>query len=262
MFCQIDVQPEKRKPYPSRVYANPRWEPLYPGSEKLTLKGDEILREPKQKFRISLCNSRRGDGKMCKHKRHIVTVSYWDIVSDYQNHLRYRYRSTWKWDFRMVSHGFCDCWVNDRLLKKYPNPFEGEIERYVKLIDDKLEPIAVRVVEEYKESDECKWLLVNIEMENEQREKEEALKREADQKAKEYQERCHQQQRKQYQEFFDWRKRPASLDLNGDVEMAKQLIHQGYRQLATKLHPDKGGDTKDMQVLNAIKDKLLQAITA
>lgn len=39
--------------------------------------------------------------------------------------------------------------------------------------------------------------------------------------------------------------------------MYQQLIKEGYKSLAKKLHPDIGGNTKDMQNLNRLKDILV-----
>lgn len=48
-----------------------------------------------------------------------------------------------------------------------------------------------------------------------------------------------------------------------DHALARQIIDNGFRQLAVKLHPDHGGTTTGMQLLNASADflrkKLLEA---
>ena len=46
----------------------------------------------------------------------------------------------------------------------------------------------------------------------------------------------------------------------GQLPMAQALLESGYRAMAKKLHPDVGGSTKDMQLLNAVMDKLRRIV--
>lgn len=41
-----------------------------------------------------------------------------------------------------------------------------------------------------------------------------------------------------------------------ELELVRGIISAGYKKMAIKLHPDRGGDEKQMKVLNNIKDKL------
>jgi hypothetical protein len=43
-------------------------------------------------------------------------------------------------------------------------------------------------------------------------------------------------------------------------QLARQIIDIGYKALATKLHPDKGGSAEAMRRLNRAKSQLLGAI--
>lgn len=39
-------------------------------------------------------------------------------------------------------------------------------------------------------------------------------------------------------------------------DLEQELMKEGYRKLATKYHPDRGGDTEKMKELNRLKEKL------
>lgn len=52
------------------------------------------------------------------------------------------------------------------------------------------------------------------------------------------------------------RRNPARPDL----QLAKQVIDCGFRSLALRFHPDKGGDLKTMQRLNCTTEWLRQQI--
>lgn len=41
-----------------------------------------------------------------------------------------------------------------------------------------------------------------------------------------------------------------------DAALVKQIVDAGYRSIATRIHPDAGGSTADMQRLNAIVSSL------
>lgn len=41
-----------------------------------------------------------------------------------------------------------------------------------------------------------------------------------------------------------------------ELELVRGIISAGYKKMAIKLHPDRGGDEKQMKLLNNIKDKL------
>ena len=44
------------------------------------------------------------------------------------------------------------------------------------------------------------------------------------------------------------------------MPMMERLIQAGYRQLATQNHPDKGGNTRTMQEINAAHERLKDII--
>jgi putative quorum-sensing-regulated virulence factor len=56
---------------------------------------------------------------------------------------------------------------------------------------------------------------------------------------------------------------PSSGLLVGETDrpMMRDLIERGYRALAARLHPDLGGDTRAMQHLNALIEKLRKGLT-
>lgn len=42
-----------------------------------------------------------------------------------------------------------------------------------------------------------------------------------------------------------------------ELELVRGVISAGYKKMATKYHPDRGGNEEMMKLLNGIKDKLL-----
>ncbi|MCK9568705.1 hypothetical protein M0R72_07180 [Candidatus Pacearchaeota archaeon] len=48
--------------------------------------------------------------------------------------------------------------------------------------------------------------------------------------------------------------------LDAKMPMMERIIQAGYRALANQHHPDKGGDTRTMQQVNAAYEKLKQVI--
>jgi hypothetical protein len=50
---------------------------------------------------------------------------------------------------------------------------------------------------------------------------------------------------------------PAPANGHKPSELEQELLKEGYRKLAIKYHPDKGGDPEKMKELNRLKDRLL-----
>jgi hypothetical protein len=46
----------------------------------------------------------------------------------------------------------------------------------------------------------------------------------------------------------------------GEVPIARQVVEAGRRSLTRVHHPDRGGRTEDMQLVNAIADRLLEVL--
>ena len=46
----------------------------------------------------------------------------------------------------------------------------------------------------------------------------------------------------------------------GEVPIARQVVEAGHRSLARVHHPDRGGRTEDMQLVNAIAGRLLEVL--
>jgi hypothetical protein len=49
---------------------------------------------------------------------------------------------------------------------------------------------------------------------------------------------------------------PRNGNSKPSSELEAELLKEGYRKLATKYHPDKGGDPEKMKELNRLKEKL------
>lgn len=55
--------------------------------------------------------------------------------------------------------------------------------------------------------------------------------------------------------FIDERERRLAL-VDAKMPMMERIIQAGYRSLANQNHPDKGGNTRTMQEVNAAHEKL------
>lgn len=74
-----------------------------------------------------------------------------------------------------------------------------------------------------------------------------------------------EQQYRRYYDYssFNWGNTGFSAALNlsdSEKEIAAELIKAGYRTLAMKYHPDKGGDEEVFKQVTAIKDKIMKII--
>ena len=246
MYCSIIQEQMKRKPRQPYIYKNPVWEASWPGSERFVLAGDQVVREPREKWRILLKQSERVDGKAIKRQWHVVTVDYWRIVDDFllqvNSDLEYsEYNDEYLWD---------------RLEKTFPSM---EIKYLWDLVQAKLAPIVVTVISEYKSSSEYQVFCLNKQMKDERNAAEAENAREKAKRKAEEDERARQRSYRYSSNSHSTGNGSASqFDLSSDEkQMATSLLNEGYRKLALKHHPDAGGTHKDMVLLNNLKEKLM-----
>ncbi len=263
MYITIKKQKENRKPQPGGIFKNPRLDekPSVWGRGSIT--GEEFEREPKEKYRITLNQSYRQDGKVLKNQWHVSTVSYWDIVDNHITSIEFEWLKP-SWEF-LTEH------TAERLNRISPKATRAQIEWAYNMILTKMQPIQKAVIEDYQQSEEYKWLHVNVRIRIDQRARQEAKRqREWEQREREARERAEEARRteERYRKYSGSRNNNAgcgpSDPLSGlspeERELAKQIIKEGFRKTATKCHPDVGGDTDKMQSLNKVNELLQESV--
>lgn len=227
MYCSIIRKKEKRKPYRSRIFRDPDF------SDPSGVTGkDEIERDTKDKWRVLLNKSFRRGGKIYKKQWYVCTVSYWGIIDD-------KYEQ-----YEDTDMGFAFT-VYERIEKHFPDLKAREIKDIYAMTWAKFEPIRRSVLEEYRNSEEYKYRVIQ---------EEKKLKKER------------KKERKREYKYYEYEYKDDSFEAtnrlvdDSEKTIAEKIIKKGFRGLAVKYHPDTGGDKQKMQELNRIKDKLLHNI--
>jgi hypothetical protein len=241
MYCSILKEQMNRKPSRSRVFKNPRWQPDYRGSDTFELVGEEIERAPKEKWRILIKASRRTNGKVKKDQRYLGTLTYWNIVDDY---------------LELQRHGVKDdCMYDYRIYEAIEKHFPDQQQTVVRLFESKFKPIVQAVIEDYKQSEEYRWLVENERIKTHENPNKARKKHSGSSGTGSRQ--GQQGQRNDYEGQSQSRSGIGGSLLPGAQKaMAIRLISEGYRRLAREYHPDAGGHHEDMVALNLLKENL------
>ena len=252
-FSFIEVH-QKRKPRESWVLANPKivrspWS--MNGVEQgifLSKEGTKVKREPKpQAWRIVLNESSRIGGKVKKVQAYIQTVSWWDVVDNYlfyrKNHSDDEIQTGWL--IFLESQDF-----DKRVLIKFPDANTDEIW---KLFQIKAAPIVSAIINEFKKMEEYKWFKINQKLDAEIKAEKDRKKAEEKRKQRDYQKNYSRNREQNFRDNSSTTGSPTAASLTQDEA---RIINACYRVMATKLHPDKGGDVNDMKILNGLKDKI------
>lgn len=228
MYIKVIKKNVIRKEHPA-VYREQKYE-VWKDGYISWYESDPIPRENKNKYDFIACKSYRENGKVKTDQQHIATIKYWDIAG-----------------------GWGDEFLRDRLIDLYGD--NEEMFNYIwNLVEVKYRPIEEEILLEYKQSEEYKY---KVYWENE-------VKRVNDE-IKKQREREEEAKRQQYYDFFrDYSSyysnsfsSSSSIGVSiNNKELAKELIKSGFRQLALKCHPDKGGTTQQFQELNILKEQL------
>jgi len=256
MFCTIKKQPCKRKPFRSRIYKNPVWKPLYEGSERVELSGEEIERIPMYKFLVALNENYRDNGKIRRRQWHLGTLTFWEIVEDFKDTYGNSNR------FGKDCIGIYECGLWERMDKHFKDIPESVLRDYGDILSRKLESVKAAVISEYKTLPEYKWMKVDVRMRAEQRDREDREREEKVRQEKERERKAHQR----FQETFGgfggsgFTSAGISTLTQDEKTLALEIIKAGYRKLSTKYHPDTGGDVGKMQELNNLKEKLFNLL--
>ena len=156
MYCSIAKREMKRRtqnnPRPSGVYKNPKWKHKNNGSQGYELGGEEIVRNLKDKWRLSLYEPSNKNGN--KKQWYVCTIGYWDIVDD-------RYGK----DKNNLSGQ-----IRDRLKTIFPEMSESEIDTLCNIIAQKFAPIRESIFKEYQDSEEYYYRLIQELIEQKKRE--------------------------------------------------------------------------------------------
>ncbi len=215
------------------------------------LEGEKIIREPRsQAWRILLNHSFRQNGKVKKVQIYMRTLSWWDVVDGYLGLCE-------SWQTDEVPAGFpsSDGWgiFFDKVVAKFPDVHDGELW---KLFETKAAPIEQSIISEFKKMEEYRWVKINLKLRAKIKDEEEKS-RDAEERIWEKTFRDHYRQKYHYQSNYCHFGISESISLTPDEA---RIINNCYRDMALKLHPDKGGGTKDMQILNGLRDKLRKGL--
>ena len=263
MTCGIVRQEVKRRtrtcPGPSNVFRRPQWK-RERGSAEYVMTGDEIERPLKYRWRIGLTES--GGNGTGRRQWYVCTIGYWDVVDDRYGKEK---RGT------LFSH------ARKRLETLFPDRDPDDIRELLRIVETRFAPIRKSIIEEYQESEEYYFRLIQNLVEQKRRESD--LR---DQRAKNGGTAAGKAgkggsasgdgsgsatSRKTESGSFSGENgsagkaagvaRPEAVpEIPGELEMALDMLRTGFRRVAAKYHPDTGGDTHRMQRLNLVRDRL------
>lgn len=241
MYCLITRRKSKHKPGPSGVYRNAVWQPIYPGSDDFCFSGQEILRPTRYQFRIALQESVHDGGRRRKKVWQVAVLDYWEIVDDHLDTLRtpwHRQSSVWGMNEGKIVEG---------LRRHFPHARQSDYRRYLSIIMAKFAPLKSGVIEDYQRSEEypLQKKRINGGFQNGQADRvETGAGREGRQTRK----------NERLGRVMDGL---VSYQVIRNKTLARAVIVAGYRSLAHKCHPDKGGSDGAMHELTELKNRLL-----
>ncbi|GAA0236993.1 hypothetical protein [Metaclostridioides mangenotii] len=220
-------------------------------------KSSECFDRPiKKAYKISIHESYRENGEVKKKQWHISTEEHYSLI-EYGFEL-------WKVENKLNEMGITEAELYEIIYKKLDTLIEKITEEYHKTDEYKAEVDQTAILNKYtdnKQTFEAKYgdrtydicydifgMLRN--------------KDELDRIKKEYEET--QKQRKSYERAYEnYRKSYSSsgYSVNNSSnynENEKKLLKEAFKLLSHKHHPDKGGSTETMSIINNLKDKLLK----
>lgn len=246
MYCLITRRKSKHKPIPSGVYRNAVWEPIFPGSDDFCFSGQEILRTTRHHFRIALQKSVSENGRHRKRVWPLAMIDYWDIVDDYLDTLRtpwHRQASVWGMNEGRIVEG---------LRRHFPHLEQGRYRRYLNLVMAKFAPIKAGVIDEYRKSEEYPLQKKRI---NGEARSVEADRPQAGASSREEPRRSAKGAR-----FDRVMAGLVSFRSISNKALAREIVVAGYRRMALRRHPDKGGDAEAMQELTELKNRMMELL--
>lgn len=197
---------------------------------------------------------------------------------------------TYHWFDFLDHYVYPDDWFYDKLEEIFPDKTQDQINAVCDEIDRKVEVIEREESDKWHSSKEYKIHNKHLEMIRkyeskkvvfdelygedifeqiydihlkvmnqelyEQLPKIRAEKKKADEEKREYERKCHEEQQKQWDNFYKQYTRGSySTGSNSNyTDKEKEYLKKFYKVLATKFHPDVIEDNKPMQFLNKLKE--------
>ncbi len=257
MYCILIKERMVRMPKPSQeIFRTPRWERTYFGFTEYKLKGELIERDPRDKWRILLKRSYRQAGKVKKEQHYMSTLSYWDIVDDAFLIERYSIENgSAELDWRV---GPTEDWIYEKLWKRFPD--DGKL--YEGLIVDALAPVKKEVLEHYSQSEEYHWFIKCLDKCRQGPPRAKKSRRQhQDGQASDNQQQSHNYSSEEWRKFDEGFHQSSTTEFfdkcnKEERKLFNMILDKEYRALASKFHPDHGGDGEKMLKLNLLKEKL------
>ncbi len=212
------------------------------------LAGEEIIRlEPKPSYIIKIGESYRQDGKVKTRQKHIRTFDEWEVID---NFLEYQGSGN-----KQGAGFFIDGYDFDNDMKKgFP---DADLDLAWTLVQDKIEPIETRIVEEFKQTDEYRWWVKTNKLRKKLRAETAKAKAKEKKKQEAYERKSRQHNYESFNNSFPGIGSPTALSLSPEEA---RVIDTCYKAMAVQLHPDKGGSAEDMAILNNLKDRIRKGL--
>lgn len=215
--------------------------------------GEEIRRDLREKWRISLSDVIVEGGRRVRRQWPVCAITYWDVVED-------------RFGDGSRPPLFRHVW--DRLAEIFPEAPPERIGEMKDAITMAFMPIRDEVIADYQNSEEYYWRLIQDLVRNRQR-----AAREESSSGEKAGNGTSSGPRNSFtgEEAGFFRQEeptppprpeppPPPRSPKTDRQMALEIIQAGYKKMAALYHPDKGGDTALMQHLNVVKDRLLRQL--
>ncbi len=203
-------------------------------------------------WRLTLNHSSRIDGKVKKKQVFIKTFNFWDIVNDYMRSFR-MYGNPEDVDIKKEeqSGSTLPCSVyyfvsEDKILEVMDEHFPEQKFEWEPDLMKKVCPFISEVIKDFEKSPEFKCFL-----------KYQILQDEVDyENARSGESSSHEQANRDEHSHSKGQSNLMNMEgviLNDDE---KSFILKYRNTIAKKIHPDHGGDTAEMQILNGLVDKI------
>lgn len=223
---------------------------------------ERFERPLKPKYKVMVAHSYREDGKVKKLTVSLGQFSYYDLLDGER----------------------FECWGVENKLKEKGIPYSDDVES---IVYEKVRAIEEKILEELRMTDEYqtykKLSLIESnyyearfkfrdqygedlydcfydiygeirEFDLLQEYKKEFQKRKEEQEA--YERRSREESFERWFNSYTSASNSPSNFSNEELEVVRQIISAGFKKVATKYHPDRGGTDEQMKMLNNINDKL------
>lgn len=194
------------------------------------------VRKGKTSYSIYICERYRVEGKVVSNDERIATYDYHSLYDDFEDYNP---------DFDKLS-AFLDRTLKRKILKPYTNELYEDVESKLLKIKREYYPIYEKWCKEF----DLKYV------------KDQDCRKEDYNKFKEkYKDLLYKELSSKYREGYS-RGETVGLNFSRDKGLnigsqEKILLKEAFKLLSHKHHPDKGGDTETMALINNLKEKIL-----